>query len=113
MCNNDARGLHANRDMYTLTNCGKTYYLVNTLIPFSILSNYTKPEYRQVSNISLTLVGNKIVNHSDVVGASPASYIFILDLTPGFIGLGQDNRKPRQETFKFGDLVRLILEILR
>ena len=28
-------------------------------------------KYRQVSNISRTLVGNKIVDHSDVVGASP------------------------------------------
>ena len=28
--------------------------------------------YRQVSNIRRTLVGNKIVDHSDVVGASPA-----------------------------------------
>ena len=28
-------------------------------------------EYRQVSNISRTLVGNEIVDHSDVVGASP------------------------------------------
>ena len=27
--------------------------------------------YRQVSNISRTLVGNKIVDHPDVVGASP------------------------------------------
>ena len=27
--------------------------------------------YRQVSDISRTLVGNKIVDHSDVVGASP------------------------------------------
>ena len=27
--------------------------------------------YRQVSNISCTLEGNKIVDHSDVVGASP------------------------------------------
>ena len=27
--------------------------------------------YRKVSNISHTLVGNKIVDHSDVVGASP------------------------------------------
>ena len=27
--------------------------------------------YRQVSNIRRTLVGNKIVGHSDVVGASP------------------------------------------
>ena len=30
-----------------------------------------KMEYRKVSNISSTLVGNKIVDHSDVVGASP------------------------------------------
>ena len=27
--------------------------------------------YRQVSNIRHTLVGNKMVDHSDVVGASP------------------------------------------
>ena len=27
--------------------------------------------YRKVSNISRTLVGNKIVDYSDVVGASP------------------------------------------
>ena len=27
--------------------------------------------YRKVSNISRTLIGNKIVDHSDVVGASP------------------------------------------
>ena len=29
-------------------------------------------DYHQVSNTRRTLVGNKIVNHSDVVGASPA-----------------------------------------
>ena len=29
------------------------------------------PYYRKTSNISRTLVGNKIVDHSDVVGASP------------------------------------------
>ena len=28
-------------------------------------------KYRQVSNISRTIVGDKIVDHSDVVGASP------------------------------------------
>ena len=32
----------------------------------------TQPKYRQTSNISSTL-GNKIVDHSDVVGASPVS----------------------------------------
>ena len=30
-----------------------------------------KSTYRQTSNISLTLVGNKIVDHSDIVGAMP------------------------------------------
>ena len=30
-----------------------------------------KSEYRQVSSIRRTLVGNQIVDHSDVVGASP------------------------------------------
>ena len=28
-------------------------------------------KYREVSNIRRTLVGNKIVDHSDVVGATP------------------------------------------
>ena len=39
--------------------------------------------YRQTSNITRTFVGNKIVDHSGVVRASPVG-IFILDLTPGF-----------------------------
>ena len=30
-----------------------------------------KIEYRQVSNIRRTLEGNNIIDHSDVVGASP------------------------------------------
>ena len=30
-----------------------------------------KTKYRRASNISRTLVGNKIVDNSDVVGASP------------------------------------------
>ena len=40
---------------------------------FVIKVPYNKwaPDYHQVSNISRTLVGNKIVDHSDVVGASP------------------------------------------
>ena len=31
----------------------------------------SKFDYRKISNISHTLVGDKIVYHSDVVGASP------------------------------------------
>ena len=67
--------------------------------------------YRQFSNIRRNLVGNTIVDHTDVVGAARrrcSNYIFIPDLTPGFIGLGKDNCKTRRETFKFGDSVRLI-----
>ena len=47
------------------------------------------------------------------VPSSLSNYIFILDLTSGFIGLGEDNCTTSRETSKFGDLVRLILEILR
>ena len=38
----------------------------------SITKIRLKITYRQVSNIRRTLAGNKIVDHSDVVGASPA-----------------------------------------
>ena len=37
-------------------------------VPF-VMNLYIK--YHQTSNISRTLVGNKIVDHSDVVGAAP------------------------------------------
>ena len=40
-----------------------------------------------------------------------SNYIFILDLTPGFNRLHKDNCKMRWETFKFGGLVHLILEV--
>ena len=36
-----------------------------------ILGWFTGLIYRKTSNISRTLVGNKIVDNSDVVGASP------------------------------------------
>ena len=51
--------------------------------------------YRKISNIRRTLVGNRIVDRSDVVGASPvgANYILILDLTSGFKGFGKDSHK--------------------
>ena len=81
-------------------------------ISFRIIS-----EYCQTSNISRTLVGNKAVDDSDVVVASPVgaapTYIFILNLTPGFKGLGEDNCKTGWETFKSWDLVQLILEAWR
>ena len=80
-------------------------------------SSIKHQNYRQNSNISHTLVGNKIVDHSDVVGALPcrccSNYIFVLDWTPGFNALGGDNLKMRRESFKFWNLVQLILDILQ
>ena len=35
------------------------------------VNSVNKYTYRKTSNIRRTLVGNKIVDHSDVVGASP------------------------------------------
>ena len=37
----------------------------------AIAAEAQAPYYRKTSNISRTLVGNKIVDNSDVVGASP------------------------------------------
>ena len=37
----------------------------------SLYNRFIKKKYRQVYNIRRTLEGNKIVDHWDVVGASP------------------------------------------
>ena len=42
----------------------------STIGPVTLVAN-TGLRYRKTSNISRTLVGNKIVDNSDVVGASP------------------------------------------
>ena len=67
-----------------------SHYL-NQCWPRSLLPNDVTrlQKYHQTSKIRCILAGNNIVDHSDVVGASPAcrhcsNYIFILDLTPGF-----------------------------
>ena len=73
--------------------------------------NCKRMKCSQTSNIRHTLAGNKIVDHSDVVGASPvgtAPTTYSFDLTPGFSGLGRNNCKTRRE---FLDLVALILEV--
>ena len=63
-----------------------------------------------ISNISCTLVGRCSWS---IACRRCSNYIFILDLTPGFNGLGKDNCKMRQQTFKFWDLVQFILEVWR
>ena len=73
-------------------------------------------ELQHKSNISRTLISNKIVDYTDVVGVAPVSAApttFILDLTPDISGLGRGSCKTRRETFKFRDLVLLISEVWR
>ena len=48
-----------------------TWNLLDPSVWESDANLYVK--YRQVSNIKHTLVGNEIVDHSDVVGASPVT----------------------------------------
>ena len=48
-------------------------------------------KYHQASNISDILVANKMVGDSEVTCRRCSNYIFIIDLTPGFNGLGKDN----------------------
>ena len=63
-------------DHYTLNaiTVSKHSPLIKQSIGINILfesMKILKHGYRQVSNILRTLIGNKIVDHSDVVGASP------------------------------------------
>ena len=101
------------RDMIGNTNAWNAYSIQFT--PLARRGLGIAFMYRHISNINRISVGNKFVDHSDGCSWSIAcrrcsNYIFILDLTRGFNGLGKDNCKTRQGTFKFGDLVRLILE---
>ena len=41
------------------------------MFKFSVMKTWLSDTYYQISNISRTLTGNKIIHHSDVVGASP------------------------------------------
>ena len=58
----------------------------------------TKHTYHKTSNIRRTLQGNKLVDHSDVVGASPGG---AAPTTSSFLtyGLGKDNCHTRWESF--------------
>ena len=86
----------------SLNNSSK-HVLINTF--FSFVNAFFS--YPQICNIRPRLVGNIMVDHADIVGASPVgiaptTYTSILNLTPGLNGLGKDNYKTRRETFKFG-----------
>ena len=53
--------------------------------------DYLIMDYCQFSNISRTLVGNKIVDHSDVVGAAPELYINSNYVVPRHMHMSTDD----------------------
>ena len=72
--------------------------------------------HHQVSNISRTLIGNNIVDHPNVVWASPVGVLQLhlhSRLNTWLQWIGQRNCSTRRETFKFWDSVRLMLEAWR
>ena len=85
--------------------CLPGYLLPCRFIPFQTLEWNVSPIPSSMSYL-VSFMG--ILEKIDCRRCS--NYIFILNLTPGFNGLGKDNCKTRRETFVFGDWVRLILK---
>ena len=70
------------------------WYLVHGIT--AVLSWHVQ-NYHKTSNISRTIVGNKIVDHSDLI--------------PGFNWLGKDHCQMKRETFKVWDFVPYIRDL--
>ena len=68
---------------------------------------------RSPSSLSYKTHFSRQLNYWSLRCSRCSNYIFILNLTRGFNGLGKDSYKMRRETFKFWDLVWLILETLQ
>ena len=63
-------------------------------------------QYRQTSNISGTLVGNEIVDHSDRL--SPLLQLYLYSRLNTWLQCNRQYCKTRRETFNFWDLMHLI-----
>ena len=77
------------------------------------VKRHVSDQYRQICNISRTLVGKSNIDQSDEACRRCSNCIFILHLTPGLKRLRKNNCKTRWETFKFRDFVWFILEVWR
>ena len=91
---------------------------IDNYTAYMYIYNAVGCNYCKTSNISYTLLSRHLNCWSlrcswSIACRRCSNYIFILDLTPSFNGLGKDNCKTRPEIFKFWDLVCLILEVWR
>ena len=69
--NNSSDILKLPLPLFKLSNYTLTISAANNIKPLKSLHEKFGRIYRKISNISHTLVGNKTVDHSDVVGAAP------------------------------------------
>ena len=69
--------------------------------------------YRKTFNIRRTILGNKIVDHSDIVGASPVGAAPATSLFVSNTWLQWIQQRQLQDETKKWDFVRLVLEIWR
>ena len=83
----------------------------------SLVISVIATSYRKISNTRRTLVGNEIVDHSDVVGASPVGAAPTTSSFSTWHLASMDSAKTgarqSENLFKCWDLVRLILETWR
>ena len=80
-------------------------YVVMNIWWAPYILNKVEIGYHQTCNIKHTLVGNHIIDHSDVLEyrlSRCPNNIFIFDLTPGFNGMGNDNCRTRENHLSFG-----------
>ena len=88
-----------------------TVLLLGSLLYICICSYAAN--YRQTSHLSLQWTYWSLRCSWCITCRRCSNHIFILDLTPGFNGFGKNNCTRKRESFKFWDLLHLILGILR
>ena len=96
---------------FTWTGQEKRQYKPRSLSPILLYQGHigtwtkylsAKVTYHQTSNVSCTSVSNKLVDHSDVVGASPVGAApTSSSFSTGFNGLGKDNFKMSRAHSRF------------
>ena len=104
--------MNLSQQLYQHSKCASN--IEQNRIEFLNIKPYGVVDYRKTSNISRTLEGNKIVDHSDVVGASPvgAAPTTSSFSTKHLASMDSAKTAARQydHLFQCWDLVRLILE---
>ena len=111
------------QDFMMLMCVGLVLYFIQRLALLTLPQDKTVVNYPWSSNVASAWLATvpaanqkvhseKIMGNWSIACWCCSNYIFIVHSTPGFNILHKNNCKTRRDTFKFGDLVPLILENL-